>query len=459
MWCMSRDLDFHEDYVDSHHFFSMTCDELSKEDLYRMVYHDNITGYYNWNHLWKILDPNVQKDFKYCFVHFDIKDFKMINDLYGHGIGNGVLRIVAQNIERQPWVLHGCRCDNDNFAMMVEAADEEEIFARLRTFFEEISVLPCDRNYKLFYRCGVVVSEDAISNGDTVADLAKIAQHQGIKPNCTEINFFNNEMYVQTVSERRYLAYLDTAIERDEFVVYLQPKYDIHTEKIVGAEALVRWNYKFKKLLFPGEFVGIFEENYVIGKVDQVVLEKVCKFLKYCIDNGLKLLPISVNLSRTRMENKSLKQQILQTVDSYGIPHNLIEFELTESSAYADLESMYFLLSDLRDHGFSISMDDFGTGYSSLSLLKDMPMDTLKVDKCFVDSILTSKEDSKERILLKEIILLSKRMGFSCIAEGAEHKEQVDLLRMYGCDKIQGYYYSKPLQMEEYLKRLSSAEA
>ncbi|WP_407398910.1 putative bifunctional diguanylate cyclase/phosphodiesterase [Treponema sp.] len=447
-------MNFQREYSKSHREKGRTFDDLTKEEIYHMLYHDAITGYYNWIHMWHTLDPQNPKDYTYGFVHFDIKDFKMINDVYGHGVANDVLTMVCHHIDKQDWVIQGCRCDNDNFAMMVESCDNNTLQKRLDKFFEEISFLPVNKNYKLYYRCGVVTVEDAIKKADTVADLAKLAQRQGKKHYCTEIMFFTSDMYEKINKEQKYLSYLEQAIENDEFIVYLQPKYDIHTEKITGAEALVRWNYKKEKLLNPGDFISVFESNDVIGKVDQVVLKKVCIFLSEMKKQGIPLYPISVNLSRRRMENKHLKEQILATVDFYEIPHNMIEFELTESAAYSDRDSMLQLLSELRELGFLISMDDFGTGYSSLSLLKDMPMDTLKVDKCFVDSILTSSETSKECILLKEIIWLSKMMGFCCIAEGAETKEQVDFLRNAGCDKIQGYYYSKPVPMEDYLLKI-----
>lgn len=447
-------VNFQRVYSKSHRDRGRTFEDLSKEEIYEMLYHDAITGYYNWNHMWHELDPKNPKDYKYSFAHFDIKDFKMINDIYGHGIANNVLKMVCSHIEKQDWVIQGCRCDNDNFAMMIKSMDNDTLIEVLTKFFEEISYLPESKNYKIYYRCGVVTVEDAIKKADTVADLAKLAQRQGKKHYCTEINFFTSEMYDKIKSELKLLNYLEEAIENDEFLIHLQPKYDIHTEKITGAEALVRWNYKHEKLLYPNEFISVFESNDVIGKVDQVVLKKVCIFISNLRKKGLPLYPISVNLSRRRMENKHLKEQLLATIDFYEIPHNLIEFELTESAAYSDRDSMLQLLSDLRDLGFLISMDDFGTGYSSLSLLKDMPMDTLKVDKCFVDSILTSSETSKECILLKEIIWLSKMMGFCCIAEGAEEKEQVDFLRKCGCDKIQGYYYSKPLTIEDFTERI-----
>ncbi|MBQ0039822.1 MAG: EAL domain-containing protein [Treponema sp.] len=447
-------MNFQKEYRKSHRENGRTFEDMSKEEIYDMLYHDAITGYYNWTHMWRTLDPKNPKDFKYGFVHFDVKDFKLINDVYGHGTANQVLIMICKHMEKQDWVIQGCRCDNDNFAMMVKQCDNETLRLRLEKFFDEISVLPVNKGYKLYYRCGVVTVEDAIKKADTVADLAKLAQRQGKKHYCTEINFFTDEMYEKINAERKYLNYLEEAVQKDEFLVYLQPKYDIHTEKITGAEALVRWHYKHEKMLYPNEFIGVFESNDVIGKVDQVVLKKVCIFLAEMKKKGIPMYPISVNLSRRRMENKHLKEQILATVDFYEIPHNMIEFELTESAAFSDRDSMLQFLSELRDLGFLISMDDFGTGYSSLSLLKDMPMDTLKVDKCFVDSILTCDENSKECILLKEIIWLSKMMGFCCIAEGAEKKEQVDFLKKHGCDKIQGYYYSKPVPMDEFVEKI-----
>lgn len=451
-------MNYQEEYNYSHKDSGKSIDNLSKEEMYEMIYHDTITGYYNWNHMWNILDPKKPKDYTYGFVLFDIKDFKMINEVYGHGVANDVLRMICKHIDNQDWVIHACRCDNDNFAMMVTDCENETLQKRLEKFFNEISYLPENKAYRLYYRCGVITVADALKKTDTVADLAKLAKSQGQKHYCTEIMFFTPEMYEQITKEHKYLAYLEQAIENDEFIVYLQPKYDIKSERISGAEALVRWNYKHEKLLYPSEFISVFESNDVIGKVDQVVLKKVCIFLADMKKLGLPLYPISVNLSRRRMENKHLKEQILTTVDFYKIPHNMIEFELTESAAYSDRDYLLQLLSDLRDLGFLISMDDFGTGYSSLSLLKDMPMDTLKVDKCFVDSILTSTENSKECILLKEIIWLSKMMGFCCIAEGAEKKEQVDFLKKAGCDKIQGYYYSKPIPMNDFIIKVKTEE-
>ena len=248
-------------------------------------------------------------------------------------------------------------------------------------------------------------------------------------------------------------AYVETAIEQDEFVVYLQPKFDIKSEKIKGAEALVRWNYKNKEFLPPYRFIPFFEKDGAIAQVDDIVLKKVCAVLAKWKEEGKPLYPISVNLSRSRMYDEDLIDNLVSVVDSYGVDHELIDFELTESATYDDMDKMLSVLKELRGKGFKISMDDFGTGYSSLSLLTKMPINTLKIDKSFVDTIAAAGEREEDIIVLRLIITLAKELGFVCLAEGAESKNQVDRLRELGCEIIQGYYYSKPIPIEEYDKK------
>ena len=245
-------------------------------------------------------------------------------------------------------------------------------------------------------------------------------------------------------------AYVETAIEQDEFVVYLQPKFDIKKETIKGAEALIRWNYKNKEFLPPYRFIPFFEKDGSIGKIDDIVLKKVCAALARWKEEGKPLYPISVNLSRSRLYNENLIDNLVSIVDSFGVDHSLIDFELTESATYDNMEHMLSVLEDLRSRGFKISMDDFGTGYSSLSLLTQMPIDTLKIDKSFVDTVATANERQEDIIVLRHIITLAKELGFVCLAEGAEIKSQVERLRDLGCEIIQGYYYSKPVPITEY---------
>ena len=245
-------------------------------------------------------------------------------------------------------------------------------------------------------------------------------------------------------------AYVDTAVENDEFIIMLQPKFDINSETIKGAEALIRWNYKKKELLPPSRFIPFFEKDGTISKIDDIVLRKVCEAFARWKDQGKALYPISVNLSRDRLYDVNLIDHLTGIVDSYNVDHSLIDFELTESASYDNTEQMIKALNDLRNRGFGISMDDFGTGYSSFSLLTQMPIDTLKIDKSFVDKVGSDDEKEHDIVVIRHIIALARELDFFCLEEVAEKNCKVDKLRQLGCQVIQGYYYSKPVPVNEY---------
>ncbi len=427
-------------------------EEYSKQELYYLAYHEPITGYYNWKWMGERLETYFLNGIKdYGFVHFDIKDYKMINELYSHRVGNYVLKRVTDNMERhRDWIYFGARCDNDNFAMMIHDMPEEEIKEKLYQFFEEISVLEEDPSYRIYYRCGVVNMRNSMNMGDIVADCAKLAQSFGTALNVTEINFYTNDMHENVLWGKHLKAYLDKAISEKEFLVYLQPKINARSEQICGAEALVRWDYKHKELLTPFRFVPYFETDGSIIKVDEVVLHYVCMKIKEWKENGYTIYPVSVNLSRKHVEQPGLVKYLTDIVDSYGVEHSLIEFELTESAAADNQGYMVSVMDELKKQGFLISMDDFGTGYSSFALLKEMPLDILKIDKSFVDMIMAERDSEKIQIILRHIIAMARELGVHCVAEGVEEYEQVLALRNLGCDTIQGYYYSKPVPIEKF---------
>ena len=425
-------------------------ESLDKKTLYTKAFIDHVTNHYNWNHLVPFLEMPMDCGIKdYAFVHFDIKEFRVINEVYGHIAGNKVLCNVVTAMNESDFVYASARCHNDNFAMMIKDMPEEKTIERLTEFFDGLSHLEEDPNYKIYYRCGVVPMQRSMLSGNRVADAGKMAQALGVKHNKTEIIVYTDKMHDDILWGNYIKAYLDTAIENDEFMVYLQPKFDIKTEKIKGAEALIRWNYKKKEFLYPGKFIPFFERDGSIGKIDDIVLKKVCMTFDRWRKEGKILYPISVNLSRDRLYDTNLVKHLTEIVDSYNVYHDLIDFELTESASYDNTEQMIHVLNELRDEGFHISMDDFGTGYSSFSLLTQMPLDTLKIDKSFVDKV-GENVKKKDFSVIRHIISLAKELGFVCLAEGAEKKSQIDELRDLGCDVIQGYYYSKPISIEEY---------
>ena len=428
-------------------------DALKKKTLYRQSFFDPITQHYNWNHLEAFLEMPMDYGINdYAFVHFDIKEFRVINEVYGHIAANKVLCNIVKAMNEADFVYASARCHNDNFAMMIHDMPEDETIAVLEKFFEDLSHLEGDPNYKIYYRCGVVPMQRTILNGN------RVAESLGQNMNKTEINFFTDKMH-DDISWGNYIkASIDRAISNDEFMVFFQPKFDItgDSTELKGIEALIRWNYGQKEFLAPSKFVPFFEKDGSIGKIDDLVLTKACETLARWKHEGRKLYTVSVNLSRSRFYFENLIEHLVSIVDRYHVDHQYIEFELTESATYEDMDHMIGILEELRERGFQISMDDFGTGYSSLSLLTEMPLDTLKIDKSFVDKLGVEKEQKDDVIVISHIITLAKELGFITLAEGAENEAQVRRLKELGCETVQGYYFSRPVPIGEFEEKYNS---
>ncbi len=222
---------------------------------------------------------------------------------------------------------------------------------------------------------------------------------------------------------------------------------------LIGAESLVRWIEADGSIIFPDEFIPLFEQNGFIVELDRYILEHTCISMKKWIDAGLGHLPISVNCSRLTIESSTFIEDTLETVDKYGIPHGLIEIEITESTTTKNEEVLKVLFSKLRDLGFKISIDDFGSGYSSLSMLKNLKVDTLKMDRSFfIDESVGGRAD----LLIDGVVKLSHNLDMYVVAEGIETKEQINKLQSMKCDAVQGYYYSKPISISEFEEKYSS---
>ncbi len=428
--------------------------QIDTSTLCKMAFQDSVTNHFNWNHIQAFLEVPSDAGIKdFTFVHFDIKEFKVINEVYGHKAANKVLLNIVKAMDDADFVYTSARCHNDNFAMMIKYMPLEETRRTLEDFYRKLSFFEEDPNYRICFRCGVVPMRQAMLNGNRVADAAKMAQAMGNHPGQTDIIFFTDKMHDDVSWANFIKAYLDTAIQNNEFLVYLQPKFDVSKNDLCGAEALIRWNYKGRDFLSPDRFVPFFEKDASIGKIDDIVLDCVVQTLARWKTQGKKIVPVSVNLSRSRLNDSALIDNLTSRVDKYNLPHELIDFELTESAAYDNTLHLIKILDALKSRGFKISMDDFGTGYSSLSLLTQMPLDTLKIDKSFVDKIAGGGDHKKDISVIKHIVSLAEELGFECLAEGAEDEEQVQILHKLGCNKIQGYYYGKPMPVSEFEKK------
>ena len=424
------------------------------------AYYERFSGQKNWWWLWDHFFLNTKKLSKpFCFAHFDIKDFKMINENFGHLVADKVLARVGQVAEKESWVKHLVRCHNDNFALVTELLSEEELKTKLMELFNKIDSLPEDPSYKIYYRCGAVSSEHSIAGKDTVPFFAKLAQVQGIKPNKTEIIIYTESMKDNYFHAKKIVQEIPRALKEKELIVYIQPKHHI-SGTLSGGEALIRWNRHFNEFLFPSSFIGYVEEAGLIHLIDFYVLETVCKKMQEWRTENRALVPISVNISRYTITIPFFLEKALQVVDSYDVPHELIEFELTETALYDNQEYIVSIMEAIKIEGFKLSMDDFGTGYSSLNLLQKMPLDTLKLDKSFVDNILTSIEADeifKAQVILKNILSMTKDMNVDSLAEGVELEKQKNILERWGCTHIQGHYYNKAMPIydfEEILRKI-----
>lgn len=431
----------------------LTLDNMSKRDLYEIAYREPATGYYNWTWLKEKLEQceYIGLD-QFIFARFDIKGFRLINNVMGRDVAKELFRYVCDAMSKQDWILYSAKCTSDDFAMIIKYMPEDEIVNRLYTFFEEIGQLPTNKKYKIFYSCGLVFYDEfeKINMSMRIEDMAQMAHLQCIKTNVNEIKIYTSEMKREYVMAQQYKLELPDAIENEDLMVYLQPKYNPQNDTLTGAEALIRWFYKGGDILSPKYFVPQFEADGTIDIIDRYVLRKVCKKFKEWKELGYPLYPISCNLSRHQISRPDLIYILCDIVDEYGVDHSLIDFEITESADFADVQYLIEVLNQLKDKGFKISMDDFGTGYSSMALLKDMPLDIIKIDKSFIDGIATGELNNKDMLMTQDILTMARHLGIKSLAEGVETFEQKEYLREWGCHYIQGYYYSKPIPISGY---------
>jgi len=259
--------------------------------------------------------------------------------------------------------------------------------------------------------------------------------------------------------ERKVEDDMDRALVNKEFKVYLQPKMNSAEETLAGAEALVRWIHPEEGFIPPNRFIPIFEQNGFIVKLDDYMLEEVSHLQAQWLSEGRKTVPISVNISRTHFTREDLAEHICRIVDKYGVPHNLIELELTESAFFDDKNLLLDTVRKMQELGFIVSMDDFGSGYSSLNSLKELHLDVLKIDAEFFRGLdeesFREGNNIEERglLIVAEVIDLAKKLNMQIVAEGIESREQVDFLVSQECDLIQGYFFAKPMPVEEYAEK------
>ena len=290
------------------------------------------------------------------------------------------------------------------------------------------------------------------------AETARKAGKAGLNPK--RICIFTTQMENTTQHEKDIIFDMERAFQENEFIVYYQPKFLFNTGKIIGAEALVRWNHKKRGLLTPSYFVPLFEKNGFIEKIDLLVFENVCQFLDkwnkaQAGKTEKQAITISCNLSRVQLYNPDIAKIYKAIASKYEIAPSSIEIELTESLMMDNKDRLLKAMHDIKNAGFSISVDDFGSGFSSLSLLKDIPANVIKLDKEFLN---TQNDTEKEHIIINSVIKMAKDLDMTTVAEGVEDEKQSELLKNMGCDIVQGFFYAKPMPSSDFNELLKKSD-
>ncbi len=387
-------------------------------------------------------------DTKFAIVRFDIESFKIINQLFGTAEGDSILKFIAvklqEIVEPIPNATY-CRLTSDVFAISIPYDTDDLVTTVIDTLTAAVKMYPL--NFEITLSFGIYIAENSEYSVRHMLDRAAVAQNSTKHNYNTHVSYFDEALKEQEEIEITIVSEMKKALEKGEFKIYLQPKCDMRTGKIIGSEALVRWLHPTKGLISPRSFIPIFENNGFITELDYYIFHAVCKLINSWQEKGLPLLPVSVNISRADLYDPNLFTNIVKIVDSYKVPHDAIEFELTESSFISDNYKLYELTYNLQKAHFHVLMDDFGSGYSSLNSLKDIKIDVLKIDIKFLP---TSTTDERAGKILTSVVSMANDLDLKVIVEGVETREQADFLISIGAYEAQGYYFFKPMPVDDY---------
>ena len=416
--------------------------------MINLLEYDSLTGLYSKEFFYRQVkrliadNPNTEFD----IICSDIENFKMINDRYGMSKGNEVLKFIADSFRKaqSDYSISGY-LGTDKFAFFTKHIDEysEEVFEQVTGEALSNSPIP-----NLRIKFGIYRGVNKTIPVSAMCDRAFIAIEQIKKQFVTMVAEYNEELRLKIIKSQRLLEDMDKAIENREFKVYFQPKHDTETQRIVGAEGLVRWIHSELGFISPGEFIPLFEKNGFITKLDFYIWEEVLRIMRDWKLSGKKLVPVSVNVSRADFIIRDLPQIMDALCQKYDISKDYLHLEVTESAYTENGDQIIEIVKELRKLGFKIDMDDFGTGYSSLNMLNKLPVDIIKLDIGFIRNECIESDKS----ILKFVIELANSLQLETIAEGVETESQYSILKKLGCKQIQGYYFSKPLPLEDFEK-------
>lgn len=429
--------------------------EQKNEELRYLLEHDALTGLYNRSTFCRKTADFLRQNPNgtYNMVQFDIERFKVINELYGNFMGDRILLLIAEGLQKclKDKGTYG-RLEADHFAVCLPAGTEELQYVR-EQMDKSLASVKIEQKINLYY--GVYTVEDRDMSVDLMCDRANLALRT-VKGNSNRsYAVYNDELHQVVLREQQLTNSMEEALLQRQFEVYYQPVVDLKTGEVVSAEALVRWNHPEKGMVSPGFFIPFFEHNGFIIKLDAYIREEVCRNIMELGRRSLNCVPVSVNVSRLEFYDPNLCRSIIDLTERYRLEPGMMRLEITESAYTDNPQQLLAAMKELQNYGFQVLMDDFGSGYSSLNMLKDVPVDILKMDMKFLENQGISGRGPE---ILASLVRMAKKLGMHTIAEGIETKEQGDFLRSVGCEYGQGYYYARPMPADAFTNLLMARE-
>lgn len=435
-------------------FSDLTERRKAEQKLKYLANYDPVTGLANRSlfndRFHNAINRARRRNKNLALIFFDLDRFKQINDSYGHETGDKLLKALADRLAALiPNADSISRIGSDEFTVVIEGySDSDEIRQYCSLFIESIKKPFLIDEEELSLGCSIGVSEFPKHGKEMqiLLNQADTAMYQSKRLGGNQFHFYSKGLQASSLEKLQLETQLRRAILEDEIIVYYQPKMTLATGRIESVEALVRWNHPSKGILAPDMFVPLAEETGLISAMGEVVLDKACQQAKYWQQQNYGKITVSVNLSAQQIHKGNLLSIVEKTISRFSLDPKLLELELTESLLMEDIKNTVYTLEAIRDMGVCISLDDFGTGYSSLSYLKKFPIDILKIDKSFVKEVDKNADDAA---ITKAIIAMAHSLGLGVIAEGVETEEHLSFLREEGCDCIQGYLISRPVDSKK----------
>lgn len=478
-WCHEQYVEGTQDFIDEYFFYQNGKEMVLKIQLQRMIddkkhlqggyfviqdrteeinnlkeeqylaTHDSLTGLYNKDYFCEVAKRYLEKypEMDFLVLCTDVKEFKIINDSFGTKTGDVILKNIARMLrEELPGAVACGRIGYDIFSVLMPKKIFRESFFTDRTNKNFLTGVEKAFSFPVVCHVGVYEVADKELPVSVMCDRARMAISTIKEDYHQRIAYYDDEMRAEIIKEQELIRDFDKALEEGQIKMYLQPQMSVQGA-LLGAEALVRWHHPEKGFISPGEFIPIFEKNGIISDIDRYVWEQACKRLKEWKELGRDDIYISVNISPRDFHFLNVYQTFVELVKKYDIEPKNLKLEITETAIVMDFNRQMELITRLRQNGFVVEMDDFGSGYSSLNMLKDLHVDILKIDMAFLKK---AKDEERSKKILQMVISLSKQLGMPVITEGVENAEQVEFLAEIGCDMFQGYYFAKPMSVDEF---------